>query len=210
MNCAYHMDQPVQAICSSCGRPICERCHVDLSGQVFCKPCLEQKVRKPAREINGAARFLLSVCPGLGHLYMGLGQRGMQFFLGFVGGWVLLGILFPPLLGFFIPAGIFYSIFDAREAHLRLAQGLEVEDKGFVDPKTMQMQWDNRYLGYILVGIGALVLFNTLTEDILRAVVRDWEMYRALSQAMRGTVLGGLAVAAGVYLLQRNAGNSRP
>lgn len=202
MNCAYHADRPVQAICSSCGRPICDLCAVELGGQVHCKPCLQVKVQKPAREINGAARLLLSLCPGLGHLYLGLGQRGMQMFLGFVGGWVLLGILFPPLLGFFIPAGIFYSVFDAREANLRMNQGLEVEDRGFIDPKNMNMQWNNRYIGYALVAVGALVLFNTVTNDLVQAIFP--ERFWLITRAMRGAMMGLLAIGAGVYLLQRH------
>jgi hypothetical protein len=207
LNCAYHLDRPVQAICSTCGRPICDLCAVDLSGQVYCKPCLEVKVRKPARDIHSGARFLLSLVPGVGHLYMGLVQRGMQFLLGWAAGWVLLTILFPPLLGVWIPLAIFYSVFDAREAHLRLAQGLEVEDKGFVDPKTLQLQWNHRYVAYVLVGIGALILFNTLTEDVLRVLMPY--NYGTVARALRGTVMGGLAIWAGVYLLQRNANDSR-
>lgn len=206
MNCAYHPDRPVQAICSSCGRPICDQCAVELSGQVYCKTCLQVKVQKPAREINGAARFLLSLCPGLGHLYIGLGQRGMQMFLGFVGGWVLLGIIFPPLLGFFIPAGIFYSVFDAREANLRMNQGLEVEDRGFVDPKNLNLQWNNRYIGYALVVIGGLLLFNTVTNDLVEALFP--ERFWLITRAMRGAMMGALAIAAGVYLLQRHSSDA--
>jgi hypothetical protein len=207
LNCAYHPDRMVQGVCSTCGRPICDTCVVDLNGQVYCKPCLETKVRKPTREINGFARFVLSTVPGLGHLYMGLIQRGLHFLVGTILGGIVLGNLYDPFLGFFIPAMIFFSIFDAREAHLRMAQGLEVEDKGLIDPKTLKMQWDQKYIGYILIGIGALVMFNSVVRDLLRAILPS-QYYWAISQAIRGAVTGALAIGAGFWLLlRRHPGN---
>lgn len=207
MNCAYHPGQPVQGVCSTCGRPICDHCLVDLNGQVHCKSCLESKMRKPARDVNGGARFILSVFPGLGHLYMGLFQRGIQFLVTFIGGSIILGNLFDELVGFFVAAMIFYSIFDAREAHMRISQGLEVEDRGFVDVDTLKLKWEPKYIGYILIGIGGLVLFNTLVNDVLQVFFP--QQWYALRGAIRGTFTGVLAIGGGVWLLQRNSGNSR-
>lgn len=207
MNCAYHMDRPVQGICSKCGRPICDECTLEINGQVYCKPCMEVQVKRPARDLNGTARFFLSIFPGLGHLYMGLFQRGFQLLLAFIGGWVILGILMEGLLGFFIPAMIFFSIFDAREAYIRMAQGLEVEDKGFVDTKTLKLEWNNRWVGYALVGIGALALFNVVMNDMLRLIFTDYAQYARVVQMIRGTLVGCLAIGGGLYLLRRNSSN---
>ncbi|MFZ5815723.1 MAG: hypothetical protein ACOY93_10535 [Bacillota bacterium] len=203
MNCAYHHDREVRGICSSCGRPICEDCLVDLNGQPYCKPCLITRVQRPAREINGFIRFVLSVAPGLGHLYMGLTNRGMQFFAGTVLGAIILGMAFPPLLGFYIPAAIFFSIFDAREVHLRIAQGLEVEDKGFVDLKAIPLEWNQRYIGYGLVGLGALALWRALMNDLLYLIF-DSRWYR-VRDIINGTTLGLVAILAGLWLLKRNS-----
>jgi hypothetical protein len=201
------MDRPVQGICSKCGRPICDDCILEINGQVYCKPCMEVQVKRPTRDINGSARFFLSIFPGLGHLYMGLFQRGLQLVIAFIGGWFILGTLFDPLLGFFIPAMIFFSIFDAREAYIRQSQGLEVEDKGFVDTKTLKLEWNNRWIGYLLVGVGVLALFNVLMNDMLRFIIVDPYRYAQLVQAIRGSFAGLLAIGGGLWLLRRNTHN---
>lgn len=200
MNCAYHSDREVRGICSSCGRPVCADCLVDLMGQPFCKACLMNRVQRPAREINGFARFVLSVAPGIGHLYMGLTNRGMQFFLGTILGGILLGMVFPGILGLYIPAVIFFSIFDAREIHLRLAQGLEVEDRGFVDLKTLPVEWNQRHIGIGLVVIGGLALWRAITQQFLY-IFFDWRV----REMVNGMTLGVLAIAAGIWLLKRNS-----
>lgn len=203
MNCAYHFDREVRGICSSCGRPVCETCLVDLNGQPYCKGCLVNRVHRPTREINGFIRFMLSVAPGIGHLYMGLINRGLQFFMGTILGAIVLGMVFPDLLGLYIPAAIFFSIFDAREVHLRIGQGLEVEDKGFVDMKAIPFEWNQRYFGYGLVGLGSLALWRVLMNDLIRVIFpHNWYQVR---DAFNGMTLGVLAILAGVWLLKRNS-----
>lgn len=209
MNCAYHADQAVQGICSTCGRPICESCLVDLRGQVHCKACLEARMHKPAREVVSFFRFVFSACPGLGHLYMGMMQRGFQMMVGGVLGGILIGMVFPPLLGLYIPALIFFSIFDAREAHLRLLQGLEVEDKGFVDLKNWKGTWNPRYVGYGLIGIGILAFYNVIVNDLLYMLFRNSQMYYHLVEAANGSFLGLLAIGAGLWMLRKNFGGSQ-
>lgn len=209
MNCAYHNDQAARGVCTSCGRPICDTCAVELHGQLHCKSCIGVRMQQPGRDVSGFARFVLSIFPGLGHLYMGLVQRGFQLMLGFGAGFVVLVMLAPGLLGFFIPASIFFSIFDAREAHIRQSQGLEVEDKAFVDIKTWQFQWDNRYVGYGLVGLGCLALYRVIVQEILRIFITDMWMLQRVTSAVNGLVLGVAAIAAGLWLLRRNAGKSQ-
>lgn len=202
MNCAYHPDREVRALCSSCGRPVCEECLVELGGQPYCKVCLAARVQRPAREINGFIRFILSIAPGIGHLYMGLVNRGLQFFVGTILGGILLGMLVPVLLPLYIPAAIFFSIFDARETHLRLAQGLDVVDRGFIDLKNPPVQLGQKEIGYGLIIIGALALWRVVTNDLAQLWWPDrwWEA----RQAMNGVTLGILAIGAGVWMLRRN------
>lgn len=209
MNCAYHSERPVQGICSKCGRPICDTCILEVNGQVFCKPCMEVGVKRPApRNTSGNARFFLSIFPGLGHLYMGLFNRGMQMLVAFIAGCFILGSLLDDLVGFFVAAMIFFSIFDAREAYIRQEQGLEVEDKGFVDIKHLKLEWNARWIGYILIGIGVIALFNVMVDDVLRVIFRNSQVYYEVVRAIKGSIAGLLAIAGGVYLLRRNAGPS--
>jgi hypothetical protein len=210
MNCAYHNDHAVEGVCSSCGRPICGECLVDLTGMAHCKPCLETRMRKPTREVSGFARFVLSVVPGLGHLYMGLVNRGLQFMAGAVLIPFLIATLMPrgPFFAFFIAGAIFFSIFDAREAHLRMEQGLAVEDKGLIDPQTFKLEWNAKYVGYALIGIGFLVLYNTFLSDFLRLFFRNMSYYHAVVGTIRGMTLGLVAVVAGLYMLRGGFGKS--
>ncbi len=208
MYCAYHADRSVAGICSKCGRPICEDCRTEVEGQVYCRPCAEPEAKqsgtgaaqpekgRPLRENVGLLRFLLSLAPGLGHLYLGLFNRGLQLMGGAILGAFVLGMLLPntPLPFFFVCATIAFSVFDAREAHLRMEQGLEVEDKEFVDLRKLKAQWDNRYVGYILIALGVLFLYNTFL-DLLPYEIR---------QAARGFSLGLLALGAGVWMLLRD------
>lgn len=182
---------------------------MDLSGQVYCKACLEARMHRPARAINGFLRFVLSAVPGLGHLYMGLFNRGLQLMVGTVGGIFIFKTVFSPLLGLLIPMLIFYSIFDAREAHMRMAQGLEVADEGFVDIKNLQLTWNSRYVAYGLIGFGALALYNAVVHDLMQVLlVNHYAMYSRVVDAINGVTLGAISVAAGLWLLKRNARDS--
>jgi hypothetical protein len=166
---------------------------------------MEVDVRRPApRDTSGNARFWLSIFPGLGHLYMGLFQRGMQLLVAFILGSFILGNLVDALTGFFVAAMIFFSIFDAREADIRRLQGLEVEDKGFVDLKNIKLEWNARWIGYILIGIGAIALFNVLVDDLLR-IFLDSQVYYQAVRAIKGSIAGLLAIGGGLWMLRRNA-----
>ncbi|MEW8978751.1 MAG: hypothetical protein AB2385_10125 [Symbiobacterium sp.] len=198
MSCAYHPDREVRGICSSCGRPVCAECLVELSGRPYCKTCLTARMERPAREINGFVRFVLSIAPGVGHLYMGLFNRGLQFFVGTLVGGAILGLVFPGLLALYIPGAIFFSIFDAREIHLRIRQGLDVEDRGFVDVRALLAHWNQRQVGIALIAIGALALWRVLTVDLLRML----GLYH-VQRFVNGLALGVLALGAGIWLLWR-------
>ena len=39
MNCAYHPDREVVAVCACCGKPLCAECKVLLKDKYYCNPC---------------------------------------------------------------------------------------------------------------------------------------------------------------------------
>ncbi|BAD39168.1 hypothetical protein [Symbiobacterium thermophilum] len=201
MSCAYHPDREVRGICSHCGRPVCAECLVDLNGQPYCKRCLAARMQQPVREINGLVRFVLSIAPGVGHFYMGYFHRGTQLFLITLVGAAVLNLAFPGLLGLYIPAAIFFSIFDAREIHLRLSQGLEVEDRGFFDVQALPQRFGQRQAGIALIVVGALALWRVLTTDLLRWIFGA--NYFLVQRTLNGFTFGALALALGVWLLMR-------
>ncbi|HEY3365013.1 MAG TPA: B-box zinc finger protein [Symbiobacteriaceae bacterium] len=205
MNCAYHNDREVQGVCSSCGRPVCEECLVNLNGQVHCKTCVSAQMHKPRRDLNGGLRFLLSFCPGLGHMYLGLFNRGVQLLVFFFGTITLMNLLrIDTFGGLFIAGLVFFSIFDAREAHLRIQQGLEAEDRGFVDVKTWRLEFSSRYIGYGLVALGVLAMYRILMDDVLAMMFGNSAQYYHMVNVINGAVLGVLAIGGGLWLLGKN------
>lgn len=205
MKCVHHADREVEGICTTCGRPACDQCLIDLNGQMVCKECLVNRMKRPSRQIHSFVRFALSVVPGLGHLYMGMFARGIQFAAVAILGGMFLEMLLPysDIAAFLVMGMVFLSIFDAREIHLRLSQGIEVEDKGFIDLKTFRMEFSTKYIGYGLIAFGGVALYNTFLRDLLRVFVRDYSLYSTMVRAMNGVLLGGLAIAAGLYLLKK-------
>ncbi len=202
----------IQGICSSCGRPIIGEGIVEVNDQQVCKGCLEARFRKPTRKILGLMRFALSAVPGLGHLYMGMFTRGIQFAAITILGSVFLNALFfdSEFALLLVFGMVFLSIFDAREMHLRIEQGLHVEDKGLIDLKTfrLDMAWNSKYVGYGLVGVGGIVLYNTVVRDILRLLV-PYQVYVNVMRSANGLMVSILTIGLGLYLLRRGIGNSK-
>src|SRR5208283_939805 len=67
--------------CSRCGLPVI------VEGASFCKSCgsaLGGRATSPPREIGirPVFAFLLSIIPGLGHVYQGAPMRGLMWFFG--------------------------------------------------------------------------------------------------------------------------------
>jgi hypothetical protein len=58
--------------------------------------------------------FVLSWLPGLGHLYLGLNKRGLQFMIGFFACVALIPML-PTVFPFAVAVVWFYSLFDALQ-----------------------------------------------------------------------------------------------
>lgn len=201
----------IQGICSSCGRPIIGEGVVEVNGQQVCTECLGARFRKPTRHISGLFRFALSVVPGLGHLYMGMFNRGIQFAaVAVLGGVLLDALLFDsPLAPLLVFGMVFLSIFDAREMHLRMEQGIEVEDKGFIDLKTFRidMAWNSKYIGYGLIGVGVIALYNTIVRDIIRLLV-PYQIYSSIMRSANGLLIGVLTIGLGLYLLRKGIGKS--
>lgn len=206
MSCAFHPERTGLGTCSACGRSICGECGIQLNDELLCRACIEERLAAPERTISGPLRLFLSLVPGVGHLYMGLFQRGLHLMAGTVLGAILLFLLMPVLNVLFVPAMIFFSIFDAREMHLRLLQEHEVADQGLVDLAALRDRWNPRYTAYVLIGGGALALYNVV---VLYLIPLLFPMNaRLVAEVVRGITLGAAALVGGILLLRR--GERRP
>ncbi|MFH1176974.1 MAG: DUF5668 domain-containing protein [Acidobacteriota bacterium] len=141
----------------------------------------------PARRSPGLT-VVLSFLPGLGHLYLGLYQRGMLFFAAFAasiwfGDQSDTGPLFPIFIWFF-------GLIDAyRQAQLINAGMLP--DLSMGGPAvTLKRGRGNLGLGVFLTVLGAILLYNQFYPLDLTFLVDWWPL---------------LLVVAGVYLLAKHA-----
>lgn len=121
---------------------------------------------------NKVLTFFLSIVPGVGHLYLGLMTRGVQFLITFFSSifFIVMTELGP--LSILLPIIWFYSFFDALQ-HYQLIQNGIIEDKplfiwnqGFVNQK---------WLAYVLIGLGGyLIMENGLN---LFSRYFDWHYF---------------------------------
>lgn len=91
MKCFYHPDREAVAVCSKCGKPLCQECAKEFEGKIYCKDCLEEiKKDKKQKEVNSAKIVKVSVILSL----------------------IAIGVL---LLLFFIPSVIKHDIINRNE-----------------------------------------------------------------------------------------------
>jgi len=208
MSCAFHPERTGLEVCSACGRRICSECGIQLNDELLCRACIEERIEPPERTISGPLRLFLSLVPGLGHLYMGLFQRGLQLLGGTVLGAILLFLLMPVLNVLFVPAMVFFSLFDAREMHLRLLQDHEVADQGLVDLGALRDRWNSRCTAYVLIGGGALALYNVVVLHLIPLLFPA--NARLVAEVVRGITLGLAALISGILLLRRGEHRAEP
>lgn len=109
--------------------------------------------------------FILSMFPGVGHYYLGLMNRGLQFmlfFLGFIVAGNLLGI---HELAAFIPAIWFYALFDALQMAGAINSGANVEDKPVIAWNSAAIS--QKMVGWALVVIGSYSLMKILVPRFI-------------------------------------------
>lgn len=199
VTCVIHPEGEATGLCAECGKPHCSECLVQVGAVSYCKTCLAGRLQRPVRPISGFGRFVLSMIPGLGHLYMGLFNRGFQVMAAAVAGAVVGIVLRAPIVLFWILGCVAYSIFDAREAHLRIVQGLEVRDQLLFDWK---FNWNNKWVAYALVGFGLLLLYRSLVHDLLSYLLSSLRIYGGVIDSLDNAMLGVLSLAAGAWLLR--------
>lgn len=117
--------------------------------------------------------FLLSFIPGVGHLYLGLLTRGLQFMLLFFGAIFVISLIELEELIILMPIIWFYSLFDALQKYDLLKEGV-VEDVPLIRGGAIQSY--NRVLAYCLIGIGGYLLLERLIGLISGYIGDSWRI----------------------------------
>ncbi|MBM6618848.1 hypothetical protein [Bacillus suaedaesalsae] len=117
--------------------------------------------------------FILSFVPGLGHFYLGLMNRGLQFMIMFFASTFLADSFF--LFGVAIPIIWFFTLFDALQQHRTIKERNEIVDEPLFNWGELQ---EKKYIiGWVLIGLGGLFLLDQLSpiiDDFIRmSIVRN-------------------------------------
>ena len=150
-----------------------------------------------------AATIILSFVPGVGHLYLGWQERGLQFLFGF-----FLTIFLIPwvssLLGFLLPVIWFYSFFDALQCY----------EQGRPDPAA-RSPWTwlfekQRWVGIALIVLGSLILLNRMIVPLLQ-IYLDYRVMRYIGSSLLALlfIAGGIWLALGKQLHPKENGGGR-
>ena len=134
------------------------------------------------------ATIILSVLPGVGHLYLGWLRRGLLFMLAFFLTIFLMDWVELSLFTFLLPVIWFYSLFDALQCY----------DREPPKPAEEQITWNfekQRMVGIALIVIGGLILINKLAVPLLL----EYLSYRTL-RLITSALVALLFIAGGIRL----------
>jgi hypothetical protein len=206
MNCQNHADLPATAYCRTCGKPVCNQCRYDAAGTVFCQehaPVPAAAPPPPAApppqpspytaphypgEANASPGWALALglmIPGVGAIYNGQYAKGLvhAVVFGLLVSLISAGGGMEPLLGMLLSAWIFYMGFEAYHTALKRRRGEPVDEFSSI----LNVKSDGfPVAGVALIGLGVLLLLNTLDLINFRYVARYWPV---------------LLIAAGAWLL---------
>ncbi len=154
-------------------------------------PAADDKLSDQNRKI---ITCLLSVIPGAGHMFLGYQQRGLKlmalfFFSFFFIDWLRIGLFM-----FIIPVIWFYSMFDAL--HKASGNGTPAGGDDLSLPiltGEKQNVWNgSKLLGYGLILIGALLLFDKIISPLISYEIRNY---------LQTGIVALLFIAGGVRML---------
>jgi len=211
MNCAHHGDVEAVGTCEGCDKPLCAACAVDLGDGIWCRDCLKGAVKAKGVYLFGVndKRFsraltamLLSVIPGLGHMFLGLLGKGFAL-MGLLFASVFLIILYSDSTGMYwltaylIPTLCFlflsYAVFDARE----IARGRDTDDDPIMKAIQDRFLMNGRTFGIVLLVAGIVGILNVFAGPV-NTLMRD-----SLGTDLPATaiIVPVILAVGGIYLL---------
>ncbi|MFQ6099017.1 MAG: hypothetical protein ACE5O2_14905 [Armatimonadota bacterium] len=195
MNCQIHPDREAVAACVRCGRLMCDECRTEVGVRSYCDSCLPWLVHRGERADRPVGKspfiaFVLSMLPGLGHMYngdmiMGTGVMAVFFLCIF-----MTAHFRPPVQYFFIIGIIvtwFFGLSDATAMAYKINRGETPMDRYAANGSGSQRDKVSLIWGWVLLGIGALFLLQNF--GVAWQVLDDF--------------LPIVPIALGVYLIAR-------
>ena len=207
MNCANHPEQPANAFCRDCGKPLCSTCQHPAQGTIFCQehdPVPQAATASPyaayppppgaspygfgpnpyasGGNISPGLAFLLGFIPGVGAIYNGQYAKGLihAVILGFLISIASSGAAggLEPLIGIMTGLWFFYMAFEAYHTASRRQRGEPVDEFSSIFP----LGRPNAAKGFpagpvLLIFVGIIFLLNTLEVVRLYEILRFWPVF---------------------------------
>jgi hypothetical protein len=146
-----------------------------------------------SRRPNKTIAFLLSVVPGLGHLYLGAMNRGLQLMIIFFGSIFLMDLLRLGVFPFWLPIIWFYCLFDALQKADDYVLYGKVIDEPIVEWQVLKAK--NTWFGWGLIFLGGYLLLERLLGRYIAAYLTiSWHDFRSF-------IVASLLIAIGAFLL---------
>jgi hypothetical protein len=163
------------------------------------------------------ATFLLSLIPGVGHLYLGLNKRGLQLLIG---AFACISFIptFPLIFPFALTVIWFYGLFDALQkvtmmnAYLANRDTTFLNEDEFGDPHNMseldrsfypmQALYNNARMNPLWLGVGSIAIGVLVLTKILFPQIWHWLWHGNSS----GILLALLMIGFGVWQLSKQFG----
>lgn len=136
---------------------------------------------------------ILSIFPGVGHLYLGLQKRGLQLMAAFLFSIYILDVLRLGIFLFIIPIIWFYSFFDGM-------QKASVDDHETLEDKPIIAQFANyqKWVGIGLIFLGMYYIGIEIVIPIIAPYVHIDYMYQ---QYIQMAIVCILLIGGGIKLL---------
>ncbi len=146
--------------------------------------------------------FVFSLIPGVGHLYLGLFNQGVELMLLFASAIAIETMLQIEVIIFVIPIIWFYAMFDAlNKCSKDYVQDTHLEILNFIDVKNPFSKSGTRYIGISLIVLGILCIINTILPSILQRLFRNLDVY-FIMRNFRTALLAIFLILAGVKILK--------
>jgi hypothetical protein len=189
MNCYQHSDLPAVAFCRTCGRALCAECKRTALGTVYCPehapaetqgapPQAAYAYPAAASQVSPGLAFVLGLIPGVGAIYNG--QYGKGLIHAVITG-LLISIMdaggggdgLSVIIAFVLVAWWLYMPLEAyHTAKKRQAGEIVDEFSSLVNLRVAGAGFPTGAV--LLIGIGTLLLLNTLDILRFRHLIRYW------------------------------------
>ncbi len=207
MKCANHARIEAVAVCAGCGKDLCAECAIALRGGAWCRECLDSLTDQSgtARLRRGKSKLIaavLSILPGIGHMYLGLIGKGFAM-LGLLLSSIFLVILYSDATGMYWMSAFLIPTLYVLFASYAIFDSMAMTEAAAEDA-AMKTIWERvllnrRAAGYVLLVAGTIGVLDVF-EAPLSSLMRAW---LSVEFPVTALVIPVILVVIGVYLLRK-------